>query len=128
MDFQPSADMIARSFGFLAATVTEHPIPASSFVRHFPMRPQPMTNAGVSVKTAERRGSATRSAHWAVIAAFMGKSVAGWASLACIVCFMGGMQCLFLGVIGEYIGKIYMETKHRPRYIISERTWEEKEA
>ena len=60
---------------------------------------------------------------WAVIAAFMGKSVAGWASLACIVCFMGGMQCLFLGVIGEYIGKIYLEVKGRPRYIISERTW-----
>ena len=63
---------------------------------------------------------------WAVVAAFMGKSVAGWASLACIVCFMGGVQCLFLGVIGEYIGKIYLEVKGRPRYIISERTWEDK--
>ena len=62
---------------------------------------------------------------WAVIAAFLGQSVAGWASLACIVCFMGGVQCLFLGVIGEYIGKIYLEVKGRPRYIISERTWEE---
>ena len=62
---------------------------------------------------------------WAVIAAFMGKSVAGWASLACIVCFMGGVQCLFLGVIGEYIGKIYLEVKGRPRYIISDRTWED---
>ena len=62
---------------------------------------------------------------WAVIAAFMGKSVAGWASLACIVCFMGGEQALFLGVIGEYIGKIYLEVKGRPRYIISDRTWEE---
>ncbi len=62
---------------------------------------------------------------WAVIAAFMGKSVAGWASLACIVCFMGGVQALFLGVIGEYIGKIYLEVKGRPRYIISERTWDE---
>ncbi|MBR6668371.1 MAG: glycosyltransferase family 2 protein [Clostridia bacterium] len=62
---------------------------------------------------------------WAVVAAFMGKSVAGWASLACIVCFMGGVQALFLGVIGEYIGKIYLEVKGRPRYIISERTWEE---
>ncbi len=59
---------------------------------------------------------------WAVIAALCGSSVAGWASLACIVCFMGGMQCLFLGLIGEYIGKIYLEVKHRPRYIISERT------
>ncbi len=62
---------------------------------------------------------------WAVVAAFMGKSVAGWASLACIVCFMGGVQALFLGVIGEYIGKIYLEVKGRPRYIISDRTWEE---
>ncbi len=64
---------------------------------------------------------------WAVIAAFMGKSVAGWASLACIVCFMGGVQCLFLGVIGEYIGKIYLEVKGRPRYIISDRTWQNEE-
>ena len=62
---------------------------------------------------------------WAVIAAFMGKSVAGWASLACIVCFMGGVQALFLGVIGEYIGKIYLEVKGRPRYIISDKTWED---
>ena len=62
---------------------------------------------------------------WAVIAAFMGHSVAGWASLACIICFMGGVQALFLGVIGEYIGKIYLEVKGRPRYIISDRTWED---
>ena len=64
---------------------------------------------------------------WAVIAEFMGKSVAGWASLACIVSFMGGVQALFLGIIGEYIGKIYLEVKGRPRYIISDRTWEEEE-
>lgn len=59
---------------------------------------------------------------WAVISALTGSTVAGWASTACIVCFMGGMQALFLGVIGEYIGKIYLEVKQRPRYIISERT------
>ncbi len=59
---------------------------------------------------------------WALVMAFTGHSVAGWASTACIVCFMGGIQALFLGVIGEYIGKIYMETKARPRYIIAERT------
>ena len=64
---------------------------------------------------------------WAVIAAFMGHSVAGWASLACIICFMGGVQALFLGVIGEYIGKIYLEVKGRPRYIISDRTWEDED-
>ena len=62
---------------------------------------------------------------WAVIQALLGRVVAGWASTVCIVCFMGGIQLLCLGVIGEYIGKIYMETKARPRYIISERTWQE---
>ena len=62
---------------------------------------------------------------WAIITALTGHAVAGWASTACIVCFIGGVQALFLGVIGEYIGKIYMEVKARPRYIISERTWEE---
>ena len=46
--------------------------------------------------------------------------------MICIICFIGGIQLLSLGIIGEYIGKIYLETKHRPRYIISERTWEEK--
>ena len=60
---------------------------------------------------------------WAIVCAAMGSSVAGWASTVCIVCFMGGVQLVCLGVIGEYIGKIYMETKARPRYIISERTW-----
>ena len=61
---------------------------------------------------------------WAIIMAVLGKTVAGWASIVCIVCFLGGIQLLSLGVIGQYIGKIYLETKHRPRYIISERTWE----
>ncbi len=60
---------------------------------------------------------------WAVVQALLGHSVAGWASTTCIVCFVGGIQLISLGVIGEYIGKIYMESKHRPRYIISERTW-----
>ena len=63
---------------------------------------------------------------WALITAMTGHAVAGWASTACIVCFIGGMQALFLGVIGEYIGKIYLEVKARPRYIISERTDEMK--
>lgn len=64
---------------------------------------------------------------WAVVMAFSGHVVAGWASTICIVCFMGGIQLLCLGVIGEYIGKIYMEAKARPRYIISDRTWENAE-
>ena len=64
---------------------------------------------------------------WALIAALAGHTVAGWASTVCMVCFMGGVQLLCLGVIGEYIGKIYMETKHRPRYILSEKTWDKDE-
>ncbi len=59
---------------------------------------------------------------WAVITALCGRSVAGWASMTCIVCFVSGVQLVSLGIIGEYIGKIYLETKARPRYIISERT------
>lgn len=61
---------------------------------------------------------------WALITALCGKTVAGWASMTCIVCFVSGVQLICLGIIGEYIGKIYMETKQRPRYIISERTGE----
>lgn len=59
---------------------------------------------------------------WSVIVALLGQSVAGWASMVCIVSFIGGIQLICLGVMGEYIGKIYMEVKQRPRYIISERT------
>lgn len=63
---------------------------------------------------------------WAIVVSFLDKAIAGWTSTVCIVCFLSGIQLLSLGVIGQYIGKIYMESKHRPRYIISERTWEEK--
>lgn len=61
---------------------------------------------------------------WAIISALCGDTVAGWASTTCIVCFVGGVQLICLGIIGEYIGKIYLETKGRPRYIISERTYD----
>ena len=63
---------------------------------------------------------------WAIVTQLVGRTVAGWTSTVCMVCFMGGVQLICLGVIGEYIGKIYMEVKGRPRYIISDRTWEEK--
>ncbi len=62
---------------------------------------------------------------WCVIVALLGRAVAGWGSTICILCFLGGVQLVSVGVIGEYIGKIYLETKQRPRFIISERTEEE---
>lgn len=59
---------------------------------------------------------------WAIIQYIRGHVVSGWASMTVIICFISGVQLICLGVIGEYVGKIYMETKHRPRYIISDRT------
>lgn len=58
----------------------------------------------------------------AVIEAALGLTVSGWASMTSIICFVSGVQLICLGVIGEYIGKIYLESKHRPRYIISDST------
>lgn len=63
---------------------------------------------------------------WSIVAYFLNSTVAGWSSIIAIICFFGGIQILCIGVIGEYIGKIYMETKARPRYIISKKT-DEKE-
>lgn len=59
---------------------------------------------------------------WAFLAYMTGTAVSGWPSMICVVCMFSGIQLICLGVVGEYIGKIYMEVKHRPRYIISERT------
>lgn len=49
-----------------------------------------------------------------------GDPVGGWPSLACIVLFMGGIQLLCMGILGQYLAKIYLETKHRPIYIVAE--------
>lgn len=63
---------------------------------------------------------------YALVSYFTGNVVSGWASSLIVTCFLGGIQLICLGVIGEYVGKIYMETKARPRFIISERTEDEK--
>ena len=58
---------------------------------------------------------------YVLVSVISGNYVDGWASTTCIICFVSGIQMISLGVIGEYIGKIYLETKQRPRYFIAER-------
>ena len=55
---------------------------------------------------------------YSVISFFVGAAVSGWASTLCSIWALGGLQLLAIGIIGEYIGKIYLETKRRPRYIV----------
>ncbi|MDD5869739.1 MAG: glycosyltransferase family 2 protein [Succinatimonas sp.] len=61
---------------------------------------------------------------YALISFAFGTTISGWTSMLCLICFLGGFQNLSIGVIGTYIGKIYLESKHRPRFIVSERTFE----
>ncbi|GFN32789.1 putative glycosyltransferase YkoT [Paenibacillus curdlanolyticus] len=60
------------------------------------------------------------AALYAVIVKLNGNSISGWASIMVSLWFIGGVQLMCLGMIGEYIGKIYKETKHRPKYILEE--------
>ncbi len=59
---------------------------------------------------------------WAVIDFFRGNTISGWASLMVSLWFIGGLLLLSVGIVGEYVGKIYLESKHRPRYIIETST------
>lgn len=58
---------------------------------------------------------------YSLVVKFLGKTEIGWTSLVISIWMIGGIQLLSLGVIGEYIGKIYNETKARPRYIIKDK-------
>ena len=58
---------------------------------------------------------------YVLVSVITGYYVDGWASTTCIICFVSGIQMISLGVIGEYVGKIYLETKQRPRYFVAER-------
>ncbi len=58
---------------------------------------------------------------YTVFGYFNGGTIDGWASTIVIMCFLGGFQMLSLGIVGEYVGKIYMEVKHRPRYAVQEK-------
>lgn len=58
---------------------------------------------------------------YAVFALFLGKVVPGWLSTVLPMYFLGGVQLFCFGILGEYIGKIYLEVKRRPRYFIDKR-------
>ena len=62
---------------------------------------------------------------WCLVRHFTDNTVSGWASQMCVTLFLGGVQLLCVGVLGEYVGKIYAEVKGRPRYLIQETTFEE---
>lgn len=64
---------------------------------------------------------------WIIVSKFFGVTVPGWSSLMVSIWIIGGIQLLCLGVIGEYIGKIYSETKHRPLFLIQEMLIDDKE-
>lgn len=55
---------------------------------------------------------------WALLAFFFTHTVPGWGSTMCCICFIGGVLMISMGIIGEYIGKIYLETKRRPRFFV----------
>ncbi len=57
---------------------------------------------------------------YSVVRFFMGATVSGWASLAVSIWAIGGLQLLAIGIVGEYVGKIYLESKNRPRFIVED--------
>jgi len=58
---------------------------------------------------------------YALFGWMLGRNVPGWTSLVGSVLFLGGVQLLCLGILGEYLGKIFLETKARPRYVVERR-------
>lgn len=63
---------------------------------------------------------------WAFVNKFLGNTVPGWSSTVCSIWLIGGVQLLCMGIVGEYVGKIYAEVKQRPRYIVETYMHEEK--
>lgn len=60
---------------------------------------------------------------YVIIGHLAGGTITGWTTLVVLICLFGGLQIMCIGVVGEYIGKIYLETKRRPRYIIQDKLY-----
>ena len=58
---------------------------------------------------------------YVIVGHIQGNTVEGWTTLMVVMLFLGGFQIFSIGIVGEYIGKIYLEVKERPRYIIEKR-------
>jgi hypothetical protein len=58
---------------------------------------------------------------YVIIGHLAGGTVIGWTTMIVLVCLFGGMQIMCIGIVGEYVGKIYLETKARPRYIVEKK-------
>jgi glycosyltransferase involved in cell wall biosynthesis len=61
-------------------------------------------------------------AFWVLIAYLSGNTIAGWTSMLLIITLFSGINMICLGLIGEYVGKIFLEVKQRPRFLIEEET------
>jgi len=70
----------------------------------------------------------SKDATWEIIEYLSGITVPGWASIVCSLWGIGGMIVFSIGVIGEYIGKIYFETKHRPQFHVEQFLYEANDA
>ena len=57
---------------------------------------------------------------YSIVIHYIGKTVAGWSSLIVSIWALGGLQLFAIGIVGEYIGKVYLEVKERPRFIIQD--------
>lgn len=90
-------------------------------ITSFSIKPiQIITNLGILISLLSFVGVI-----WSVVQYLRNVTVSGWASMTCIICFIGGIQLISIGILGEYIGKIYLETKQRPRYIINKKTYDD---
>ena len=61
-------------------------------------------------------GASILATMWILVVVLQGKNVPGWASITLPIYFLGGIQLLAIGILGEYISRIYLETKRRPLY------------